>query len=154
MHNQAAEAEPAVQNQQRQDLNGIPRFSSMNDLLKNLQDLAEKQGISMDRFKIRPAAPPSPETSTERGQSSSKATPNSNQNTAGISSYEEFIGVSHSSEEGNHGVSSKTDQSLLEKLNDIKRLHQQMAHAIASIENDIRTRDDPSSKVDKGKQKM
>jgi hypothetical protein len=125
----------------------------MNDLLKNLQDLAEKQGISMDRFKIRPAAPPAPGTPTEQVQSSSKAVPNSNQNTAGISSQGEFFGFSQTSDEGNHGL-SKTDQSLLEKLDDIKRLHQQMALAIANIENDIRTRDEPLPKIDKGKQKM
>ena len=136
----------AQQNQPRQDLNGIPRFSSMNDLLKSLQNIAEKQGISMDRFRIRPAA-------ADQGQSSSTASANSNHATPGNSSSGDFQGAYQTFDE-NFDDSNKADSSLLEKLDQVKRLHQQMAHMIASIENDIRAMADPLPKIDKGKQKI
>jgi hypothetical protein len=130
----------AQQNQPRQDLNGIPRFSSMNDLLKSLQNIAEKQGVSMDRFRIRPAA-------ADQGQSSSTSSANSTHATPGTSG--DAQGANQTFD-----YSNRADSSLLEKLDQVKRLHQQMALMIASIENDIRAMADPLPKIDKGKQKI
>ena len=94
----------------------------------------------MDRFRIRPAA-------ADQGQSSSTASANSNHATPDFQGAYQTFDV-------NFDDSNKANSSLLEKLDQVKRLHQQMAHMIASIENDIRAMADPLPKIDKGKQKI
>lgn len=112
----------------------------MNDLLKNLQDLAEKQGISMDKFRIRPA--------TDQGPSSSK-TP-LNENLSQNSSHETFPDA-HQTNDLN---GSRTNGTILQKLDNLKRLHLQMTDAIADIESDIYAMDHSVPSIDKGKHKM
>lgn len=117
----------------------------MNDLLKNLQDLAEKQGISMEKFRIRPA--------NDQGPSSSKNPPNSTENMSRNSSRADLPDAHQINDWKNIG-STRTDDSILQKLENLKRLHRQMADAIADIENDIYAMDHPLQSIDKGKQKM
>ena len=125
---------------QDQALNGIPKFSSMNDLLKNLQNIAEKQGISMDKFRIRRA---------DQGPSGTKVS--QNETTYQNSS----IFESSSSHNSYDGKAVRLKPSIQQKLDHLKHLHQQVGNLIADLENDIYTVDDHlESKIDKGKKKM